>query len=189
MKIMKRLLFALVMLAAMARADAPESIYHLDAELTNQSGIPHHLDVHRGHPVLVTMFYGRCPMACPLLIDTMRAVERAAGPAEREQLRFLLVSIDPDHDTTEQLRTLASSRKLDLARWTLTRTDAASVRKIAAVLGVQYRALPDGQFNHSSTVTLLGADGVIEYQSSILGRADPELMAALKRVAQSKKAR
>ena len=185
---MKRLLFALLMVAAMVRADAPESIYHLDADLTNQAGVEHHLDVHRGHPVLVTMFYGRCPMACPLLIDTMRAIERAAAPAEREQLRFLLISIDPEHDTVANLQELGTSRKLDPARWTLARTDATSVRKIAAVLGIQYRQLPDGQFNHSSIVTLLTAEGEIEYQSSVLGRADPELLAALKRVAQPKKA-
>lgn len=178
---MKRLFLALMLLAAVVRADAPESVYQLDATLTNQSGEQHHLDKHRGHPVLVTMFYGSCPMACPLLIDTMRSIERTVSPADRARMRFLLISIDPDRDSVANLNALATSRKLDTSRWTLARTDETSVRKIAAVLGIQYRKLPDGGYNHSSIVTLLGPDGTIAYQSSVLGTADPELLAALKR--------
>ena len=34
------------------------------------------LDLYRGHPVMVTMFYATCPATCPLIIDTLRAVER-----------------------------------------------------------------------------------------------------------------
>jgi protein SCO1/2 len=179
---MKRLLLILLLLAAAVRADAPESVYQLDATLTNQAGEQHHLDRYRGHPVLVTMFYGSCPMACPLLIDTMRSVERAVSPAQRPQMRFLLISIDPDRDTVANLSALASSRKLDTSRWTLARTDAASVRKIAAVLGIQYRRLPDGGYNHSSIVTLLSSDGEIAYQTPVLGSVDPELLAALQRL-------
>lgn len=177
---MKRLLWLLLLMTAVARADAPsDSIYHLDVALTDQSGVSRELDLYRGHPVLVTMFYGSCPMACPLLIDTIRSVERAAAPAEREQLRVLLISIDPEHDTVAKLQTLATDRKLDTKRWTLVRTDAANVRKIAAVLGIQYRKLPDGSYNHSSIVTLLTPEGEIALQSSVLGRADPELLAAI----------
>ena len=179
---MKRLLFILVLLAAVVRADAPASIYQLDMKLSNQSGEQHQLDRYRGHPVLISLFYGSCPMACPLLIDTMRTVERTVSPAQREQMRFLLISIDPDRDTAANLSALANSRKLDTRRWTLARTDATSVRKIAAVLGIQYRRLPDGGYNHASIVTLLTPDGEIAFQSSVLGSADPELIAALQRL-------
>lgn len=183
---MKRLLFILLLLATPVGADAPASIYQLDVTLTDQSGEQHHIDRHRGHPVLITMFYGSCPMACPLLIDTMRAVERTVPPAQRERMRFLLVSIDPERDTVPTLGALATSRKLDTNRWTLTRTDAASVRKTAAVLGIQYRRLPDGGYNHSSIVTLLTPDGEIAFQSPLLGSADPELIAALQRLNQKR---
>lgn len=125
------------------------------------------------------MFYGSCPMACPLLIDTMRSIERTASPADRQRLRLLLISIDPERDTVAKLSELSAGRKLDASRWTLARTDAHSVRKIAAVLGIQYRKLPDGSYNHSSIVTLLTPDGEIAAQSSELGKADPELLAAL----------
>ncbi len=181
---MRRLLLAMLLLAGVVHADSSGSIYHLNAAMADQAGVLRRMDVYRGHPVLVTMFYGSCPMACPLLIDTLRAIERAAPPTQRSQLRFLLISIDPERDTVANLQALGESRKLDASRWTLTRTDAASVRKIAAALGIQYRKLPDGGYNHSSIVTLLDADGEIEYQSSVLGSANPELLAALERITQ-----
>jgi len=84
------MVLTLVVMASVARADVAypsQSIYQLEAVLTNQSGAQHGLDVFAGQPVLVTMFYGSCPAACPLLVDTLRAVERAAPPAQRQRLR------------------------------------------------------------------------------------------------------
>lgn len=183
---MKHILLALLLVTMGARAESPyppQSIYNLQANLTNQSGIAHGLDVHQGHPVLVTMFYGSCPMACPMLIDTLRTVERAVTPAQRTRLRVLMVSIDPDRDTVQHLQTLAQERRIDSSRWTLARTDEASVRKIAAVLNIQYRRLPDGNYNHSSIVSLLTPRGEIAQQSSVLGKADAALLEALNAVA------
>jgi protein SCO1/2 len=179
---MKRLLLCLLLTMCVAHADSPGSIYNLEVTLTDANGTEHGLDVHRGHPVLVTMFYGSCPMACPLLIDTMRSIERSANPPDRERLRMLLISIDPERDTVANLSALGTSRKLDKSRWTLARTDATSVRKIAAVLGIQYRKLPDGSYNHSSIVTLLTPEGEIAFQSAELGKADPALLAALSKI-------
>jgi protein SCO1/2 len=176
---------AIMVLLAAALANAqgpypPQSIYHLDAQLIDQSGKRHGLDLYRGHPVLITLFYGRCPMACPMLIDTVRAVERAADPQQRANLRVLLVSIDPEHDTPQALRTLAETRRIDLLRWTLAQADEATVRKLAAVLNVQYRRLPDGQYNHASVISVLSPEGEIRQQSSVLGRADERLLATLR---------
>lgn len=177
------LLLITMLLAAGVRADAPyppRSIYHLPVELTDQSGAQHRLDVHRDHPVLITMFYGSCPVACPLLIDTLRALEPAIGAPERAHVRVLMISIDPDRDSVAALAKLAKERRIDTARWTVARADPASVRKIAAVLNIQYRQLPDGSFNHSSVITLLTTQGEIAAQSSVLGKPDPALVEALR---------
>ena len=179
---MRYLALVLLLAVMLVRADVaypPQSIYQLPTRLTNQAGVEHGLDVYAGHPVLVTMFYGTCPAACPLLIDTLRAAERAAPPAQRQRLRVLLISIDPQHDTVQSLQELARSRRIDPSRWTLARTDAATVRRIAAVLNVQYRQLPDGGFNHSSVITLLTPRGEIVMQSTVLAKADDALIQAL----------
>jgi protein SCO1 len=156
------------------------SLYNLDADLTNQSGRSHHLDVYAGEPVLITLFYGSCPMACPLLIDSLQAVERATPGEQRKNLRVLMISIDPKNDTPEALLKLARDRHLDLGHWTLARTDERTVRKIAALLNIQYRALPNGGYNHSSMITLLTPTGEIAAQSSKIGTADPALVDAIR---------
>jgi protein SCO1/2 len=169
--------------APLAGADGgypPQSIYNLAAKLIDQAGAVRGLDMHRGHPVLVTMFYGSCPSACPLLIDTLRSFERSLTPAERAHVRIVLISIDPEHDTTESLGKLATARRIDLSRWTLVHADEATVRKIAAVLNIQYRRLPDGTYNHASVISLLTPQGEIAAQSSELGKADERLAAALR---------
>ena len=78
------------------------------------------------------MFYGSCPATCPLIIDTLRAVERKLDEPQRQQLRVLLVSLDAEHDTPAALRQVADTRRIDTARWTLAHADAAAVRRIAA---------------------------------------------------------
>ena len=55
------------------------------------------------------------------------------------------------------------------------------MRKLAAVLGVQYRAIENGDFNHSTVISLLDKDGRIAARSSRTGEADPDLLAATKR--------
>ncbi len=179
---MKRLLLCsfIITIATIARAgDPPASLYHLDAALTSQAGVDHGLDVYRGHPVLITMFYGSCPATCPLIVDTLRATERELSPRQRAGLRVLLISVDPQRDTPATLRALAESRRIDTQRWTLARADAATVRSIAALLNVQYRQLPGGEFNHSTMIALLSPDGEIEARSNTLGHADPALLAKL----------
>lgn len=182
---MRSLLLALLLtIAPPVSADGgypPQSIYNLNAKLIDQSAAVRGLDMHRGHPVLVTMFYGSCPLACPLLIDTLRSFERSLTPAERARIRVVLISIDPERDTTESLRALATTRRIDLSRWTLVHTDEATVRKIAAVLNIQYRRLPDGSYNHASVISLLTPEGEIAARSSVLGKADAQLLASLRR--------
>ena len=103
-------------------------------------------------------------------------------PPDRSKIDVLLVSIDPDHDSPDKLKIVADKRKLDTPRWTLARTEADHVRKLAAVLDIQYRALADGEFNHSSALILLDTQGRIVARSDKIGAADPALAAALQRL-------
>lgn len=175
---------ALVLAANLVCAGTPAvppraSLYDLHEQLANQDGLAVGLDVHRDHKVLVTMFYGSCPATCPLIIDTLRAVEKKLDASQRSDLRVLLVSFDPEQDTAEALRELATSRRIDTSRWTLARADAAAVRRIAAALEIQYRHLPGGQISHANVITVLGHDGEILARSTGLGSADVNLVRAL----------
>ena len=185
---MRTLLAALLLgFTAIAPAAAPpalpgDSIYQMKLALTDQAAAATALDRNRGAPVLVTMFYGSCPHVCPLIIATMQRMERELPDAQRAKLRVLLVSFDPDRDTPAKLAEVAQRHHADLSRWTFTRTDATSVRKLAAVLNIQYRKLPDGEFNHSTVITLLDRDGRIAAQTSSILRPDAAFQAKLSRL-------
>lgn len=174
-------LLALCMpILAVAGGPPTDSIYQLKAQLTDQSGAAAGLDVFRGQAVLVSMFYASCPNACPTLIAAVRRLEDKLEPAQRERLRVLMISIDPQNDTPQKLSELAARHHVDLQRWRFTRPAPADVRSIAAVLGVQYRELGDGDFNHSSLVTLLDRDGRIVATTQQVLRADEEFLAKLR---------
>jgi protein SCO1/2 len=172
--------------AGAARAASPpalpgDSVFRLSDQFTDQAGRGFTLSQRRGHPQLVAMFYSSCPYACPLLIDSGKGVEHALAPAERARLRLLYLSLDHARDTPKALAALAVKRKLDPARWTLARTDEAGVRRTAAALGVRYRKLANGEFNHSSVLLLLDGDGRIVARTEKLGpNPDPAFVATVR---------
>jgi len=53
------------------------------------------------------------------------------------------------------------------------------VRKLAAVLGIQYRQLDDGEFNHSSALILLDGEGRISARTERIGTIDPAFVEAI----------
>ena len=181
-RLMKALVLVCLPVLAAQAADPSTSLYQLKAPLTAQDGRAIGLDLYRGQPVLVTMFYSGCQATCPLIIDTLRAVEHKLDAARLRDLRVLLVSIDPEHDTAEALAATARERHIDTSRWTLARADAGTVRLVAAALGVQYRRLPDGQYSHATQISVLDAKGNVVAQSDQLGRADDRLIEALGRL-------
>ena len=158
-----------------------DSVLRLQDRFSDQQGHEFTLEQRRGHVQLVAMFYSSCPYACPLLIDSGKGVEHALAPAERAKLRLLYISIDPKRDDTKALAAVVAKRKVDSTRWTLARTDAAGVRRTAAVLNVRYRQLANGEFNHSSVLILLDADGRIVARTEKLGAVpDPAFVAKVK---------
>jgi protein SCO1 len=156
-----------------ATALPADSVYQLPLALTDQEGRDFKLIERRGQPVLVSMFYTSCQFVCPMLIDALRSTEAQLTADERSRLTVLMVSFDPANDSVSVLKRTASERKLDPAHWTLARTDAKSVRKLAAVLGIQYRQLANGEFNHSTSLVLIDGEGRIKAKTPKLGDADP----------------
>jgi protein SCO1/2 len=168
-----------------SRAAAPglpgDSIYQVHASLVDQDGRAFELDSARGTPLLVSLFYTSCQMVCPMIFETIHATLKALPAEDRKAMRVLMISFDPARDSVEVLKKTATQRSCD-AQWTLARGNEATVRKIAAVLGVQYRRLADGEFNHSTLVTLLDREGRIAAKTGKLGSVDAAMVKAVHRV-------
>ena len=182
---MKRGVLALMLAVSSAAIAAaplpPESVLQLTNTFTDQAGKSFQLADRREHVQVVSMFYTSCTYTCPLMIDSGLGIEHALKPTQRGALRILLVSFDPQRDTPAMLAALAMKRHLDLSRWTLARTDDAGVRKFAALLGVRYRRIAGGDFNHTSGLILLDADGRILAKTDQLGAVpDPKFLRAVR---------
>jgi protein SCO1/2 len=177
-------------MAAPAPAPAPEedpehplpdaSIYDLELALRDQHARGVGLDVFRGQPTLVVMFYGSCPAACPRIIDEILDLEAALPPERRARLRVLLVSFDAARDTPAALADLAKKRELPADRWLLAAANDRDARQLAAVLGVRYRRLDDGEFFHTSVFTLVDQGGRPAARVEGLGRDKGPILSRLR---------
>ena len=173
---------ALSPLCAAAAPPLPgNSVYQLQAALVDQDGRGMDWSALRGAPVLVSMFYSSCEMVCPMIFETIHATLKALPAGERDAVKVLLISFDPARDAVPVLKKTAQAHGCD-ARWTLARCDEGTARKVAAVLGIQYRRLSSGEFNHSTTIELLDAEGRIAARTGTLGSVDPALVLAVHRL-------
>lgn len=186
-RIVVRLVFVLSCAGVLAspKPAAPlpdDSVYQLPLPLTDQHGRRADWRAHRGKPQLVAMFYTSCQYICPLIVESGKAVDRALTPAQRQRLGILLISMDPARDDPAALLAVATTRKLDLQRWTLAAPRPGDVRAVAGVLGIRYRQLADGEFNHTSALVLLDPDGRVLARTEKVGSVpDPEFVAAVRR--------
>ena len=173
-------LLAAAMLISLTASAAPtktptlpaNSVYQLSVPFTDQEGRASTLADWRGKPVMITMFYSSCQFVCPRIVEALKKTEASLAPPHAK-LPVLMVTLDPARDDTATLKAMAEERHIDPKLWTLARTDARNVRKLAAMLGIQYRELPSGEFNHSSVIILLDAEGRVIGKTSVLGEADP----------------
>ncbi len=90
-----------------------DSLYQLPVVGVSQTGSETRWDAQRGHPVVVSMFYASCPAACPMLIADLQSFENSLSTEEKQDLRVVLVSLDPERDTPEALAKIAAEHGLD----------------------------------------------------------------------------
>jgi protein SCO1/2 len=161
-----------------------DSLYQLPLPIVDQDGRTWDWRTRRGRPQVVSMFYTSCRYVCPLIVDSGKALEKALTPAERDRIDLLLISLDPRNDTPAALHAIVDKRRLDTQRWTLAAPRHEDVRSVAGVLGIRYRELDDGGFNHSTALVLLDREGRIAARTEKVGTSlEPEFVAQVRRLA------
>lgn len=141
-----------------------ESIYNLNSKWRNQDGKEIKFESLKGNPIVVAMLYTSCKDACPMTIENLKSIEGKLSESTRSKVKFAVFSFDTERDTPAKLKEFAQKRSLDLSRWSLFHGSPADVRKLAAVLGVQYKKETNGDYDHSNAITILNNDGVIVFQ-------------------------
>lgn len=160
------------------------SMYALPSTWTAHDGRAMDLSALRGEVVVVGMVYTSCTMTCPLITNDMLAVQRALPANLRSRVRFVLASFDPARDSVPVLRAYAKKMSLD-ARWLVMRASPADVRQLAVLMGVSYRLLPSGDFDHSNIITVLDAEGVPQFRSERIPIDRPAMVGAVVKAAQA----
>ena len=86
-----------------------------DFRLSDQFGNPISLSQFRGHPVVLTFLYTRCPDTCPLIADKLHLALGKLG-SESSKVGVLAVSTDPQNDTTQAAYQFSQTHHL-LDQW------------------------------------------------------------------------
>ena len=85
-----------------------------DVTLTGMDGRPVHLRAVLGddRPVMLQFIFTTCPTICPLLTGVTARVREDLGK-DREKIRAVSITIDPEHDTPVVLREYAANFDAD----------------------------------------------------------------------------
>ncbi len=75
-----------------------------DFELTTQDGESFRLSDYQGEPVLMFFGYTNCPDVCPTTLYEYKRIASILGE-ESDQVVFTFITVDPQRDTPEQLKT------------------------------------------------------------------------------------
>ncbi|MCE9596757.1 MAG: SCO family protein [Spirochaetia bacterium] len=141
-----------------------DSIYQLSSTWKDQTGKEITLVDLSGRIQIVGLVFTHCIQICPAIVSDMQAIEKTIPWYRKNQIHFVLLTIDPARDTPEVLASYMQKRQLSSERWTLLSGNPADTSDLAALLGIKVQALPDGSFAHSRMITVLNASGQVAFQ-------------------------
>jgi protein SCO1/2 len=125
--------------------------------LVSQEGRAFSLEETRGKTTVLSFMFSHCPSICPLQTRALKDVQSALPETLRSRVRFVSVSVDPERDTPEVLKTFATRLGVDLGTWSFVTGPGA------LALGERYNAEvtrdESGQIDHRAAVFLLDASG------------------------------
>lgn len=115
----------------------------------------------RGQVLLVYFGYSHCPDVCPASLAAGGQALNALTPGERERVRLLMISVDPERDSVAHLKEYTAF--FHPAMLGLTGTPAA-VAAVARAYGAAWRKQPvqaDGSYavDHTTATYVVAPDG------------------------------
>lgn len=145
------------------------SIYNLPSKWTNQNGQNIEMKDLRGKVLVMVMIYTSCKAACPRLVADMRNIESRLPENVKDNVKLVLISIDPETDTPKRLKEFAIANKMDNEQWEFLRSTEENTREFAAVLAVNYKKIDPLNFSHSNIISVFNAEGELTFQQEGLG--------------------
>jgi protein SCO1 len=142
--------------------DVPDFVF------TNQGGKRVSLKQYRGHVLLVTFIYTRCPFSdfCPRMSSNFAEIDKqAATDPALAGTHLLSISFDPEHDTPKVLRDYGYSvahthEEALFSRWEFAAPSAADLPRIAGFFALTIKP-EGGVITHNLSTAVIGPDGKI----------------------------
>ncbi len=159
-----------------------KSLYHSKVQFENQDGTKVALSELRDTPVVVAMLYTSCQMSCPLTMADLKAIEKGLSTEEKKRVKFAIFSFDSENDTSKALKAFSQKQNVDLSHWTFFHGIPKSVRELAALLGIKFKKLDSGDFDHSNIISILDHEGVIVHQQVGIRQNPEESIQTLKKL-------
>lgn len=137
-----------------------DSIYHVADDWKNQFAQTVKLKSLEGQYVVMAMVYTSCQHTCPIITEKLKRIQSGLSKNKKQKVHFVLVSFDPERDTPAVLKKHYDKHELS-PKWSLLTGTLSGVRKLAAILGVNFKKESNGDFSHSNIISLLSPKGVI----------------------------
>jgi protein SCO1/2 len=153
----------------------------VDASLQTKAG-PLTLSSLRGQVLLVSFGYASCPDVCPMGLSALAAGLKRLSPAERQQVRGVFISVDPDRDSLESLEAYGEFFDDRIIGATGSR---AAIDAAVAAFGAAYSIVSEGEnagdlgasagvIDHAAFVAVVDKDG--RYVAQLPHAADAALI-------------
>lgn len=110
-----------VMREALAAMTIPEF------RLTDQLGRPTDRSVFEGKWTVLEFMFTACVTACPVMKGNLFSVQQELGDLP---VRFVSITVDPEHDTPEHLRSYSSRFEVDPDKWRFLTGDMDTILSI-----------------------------------------------------------
>ncbi|PTS82320.1 cytochrome c oxidase assembly protein [Pseudomonas sp. HMWF032] len=138
----------------------PQSRSLPELSLTNQDGQAVAVDQLKDQWSLLFFGYTFCPDICPATLAQLRQLQGQLPPETLAKLRIVLVTVDPNRDTPEQLKKYLDY--FDAGFIGLT-AEQATIQKLANAVSIPFIPADTSQENytvdHSGNLVLIGPDG------------------------------
>ena len=146
-----------------------ESIFNLTSKWNTEEGKQIELKNLKGKVLVMVMIYTTCKAACPRLVADMQNISKQIPANKKNDIQYILVSIDPEHDTPKKLKEFAIKNYMDGNEWTFLQGNLDSVREFANVLAVKYKEIAPMDFSHSNIISVFDQNGNLVHQQEGLG--------------------
>jgi protein SCO1/2 len=142
-----------------------DSVYQVGGTWLTDNNESIQLESLAGKPQLIALIYTGCSNSCPIIVESMKRVEKQVPANMRSKVGFVLISLTPDTDYPKTLKAFAEKKELN-SNWKLLRGNNALVRALSNTLNGRYKVIKKDDVAHSNTVTLLNSQGQIQMQAS-----------------------